>query len=374
MKLPEKILYAHEHTTIDLSGPKKNIDCRLDDFDATAAEYRRLAEHGVVGIIDQTNRGMGRNVAYVQKMAAQAGVEITHATGYYKEPFLPPECYTLTEQQLCDIMVKELTEGIEGTGVRATVIGEIGTSKDITETEAKVFRAASRAHAETGAPICTHTTLGTRGLEQLEIFKSFGVDLSRVVLSHIDLSADLDYMKRLLDQGVNIAFDTIGKCNYQPDVSRADWLSRLCAEGYDTQIVMSMDITRRSKIYFLPAGLPLGLCLLLTAVSRTTLPTLTLPLLVPDLFFAALLAAAYVGYRREGAWMQDDHLTLRRQKGFHLHCVCALHPDLCLTVQQSPWAVAAHRANLTLIFPGRLKQKVRSVALTELAFLQQAER
>lgn len=144
-------------------------------------------------------------------------------------------------------MVKELTEGIEGTGVRATVIGEIGTSKDITETEAKVFRAASRAHAETGAPICTHTTLGTRGLEQLEIFKSFGVDLSRVVLSHIDLSADLDYMKRLLDQGVNIAFDTIGKCNYQPDVSRADWLSRLCAEGYDTQIVMSMDITRRSN-------------------------------------------------------------------------------------------------------------------------------
>ena len=93
----------------------------------------------------------------------------------------------------------------------------------------------------------------------------------------------------------------------------------------------------------------------------------------PDLFFAALLAAAFVGYRREGAWMQDDHLTLRRQKGFHLHCVCALHPDLCLTVQQSPWAVAAHRANLTLIFPGRLKQKVRSVALTELAFLQQAE-
>ena len=133
------------------------------------------------------------------------------------------------------------------------------------------------------------------------------------------------------------------------------------------------DITRRSKIYFLPAGLPLGLCLLLTAVSRTTLPTLTLPLLVPDLFFAALLAAAFVGYRREGAWMQDDHLALRRQKGFHLHCVCALHPDLCLTVQQSPWAVAAHRANLTLIFPGRLKQKVRSVALTELAFLQQAE-
>ena len=57
MKLPEKILYAHEHTTIDLSGPKKNIDCRLDDFDATAAEYRRLAEHGVVGIVGRSGSG-----------------------------------------------------------------------------------------------------------------------------------------------------------------------------------------------------------------------------------------------------------------------------------------------------------------------------
>ena len=106
-------------------------------------------------------------------------------------------------------------------------------------------------------------------------------------------------------------------------------------------------------------------------------PALLFPFLSPlqgTLMSFGLLAAAFVGYRREGAWMQDDHLTLRRQKGFHLHCVCALHPDLCLTVQQSPWAVAAHRANLTLIFPGRLKQKVRSVALTELAFLQQAER
>lgn len=247
MKIPEKILYAHEHTTIDLSGPKNNIDCRLDDFDATVAEYRHLVERGVVSIIDQTNRGMGRNVAYTEKVAAAAGVKITHATGYYKEPFLPPECYALTEQQLSDIMVRELTVGIEDTGIRAELIGEIGTSKEITEPEAKIFRAASRAHAETGAPICTHTTLGTRGMEQLEIFKSFGVDLSRVVLSHIDLSADLDYMKRLLDQGVNIAFDTIGKCNYQPDGSRAMWLSQLCREGYENQIVMSMDITRRSN-------------------------------------------------------------------------------------------------------------------------------
>lgn len=246
LKLPEQIIYAHEHTTIDLSGPKHNPDCRLDDFDATVDEFRRLAQKGVVCIIDQTNRGMGRQVDYTRRVSEAAGLSITHATGYYKEPFLPPACYQLSEQQLAAIMVQELTQGIEETGIKASIIGEIGTSQQITDTEAKVFRAASRAHSETGAPICTHTTLGTCGMEQLAIFEAFGVDLSRVVLSHIDLSADLDYMKRLLDRGVNIAFDTVGKTNYQPDTLRARQLSALCAAGYGDQIVLSVDITRKS--------------------------------------------------------------------------------------------------------------------------------
>lgn len=102
------------------------------------------------------------------------------------------------------------------------------------------------AHLETGIPIITHTTLGKLGLEQIEIFKNFNVDLSKVTLSHIDLSGDLEYMFRLLDTGVNIAFDTIGKNNYQPDEKRAEWLKALCERGYSNQIVMSMDITRKS--------------------------------------------------------------------------------------------------------------------------------
>ena len=130
------------------------------------------------------------------------------------------------------------------------------------------------------------------------------------------------------------------------------------------------DITRRSIAFFLPAGIPLALCLLLTAVSRYTLPALTLPLLIPTGVFGALCAAAAVGYRREGVWLQDGHITLRRQHGFHMHCVCALHPDVCLTASQSPWAVAAQRANLTLSFPGRLRFTVRSVAWRELRFMQ----
>ena len=130
------------------------------------------------------------------------------------------------------------------------------------------------------------------------------------------------------------------------------------------------DTTDRSMVFFLPAGIPLALCLLLTAVSRTTLPALTLPLLIPTGVFAALLGAAVVGWHREGVWQQQGQLLLCRQHRFHLHQLCVFHPDTCFTALQSPWAVTVQRANLTLVFPGKEKVTVRSVPLAALDFLE----
>ena len=129
------------------------------------------------------------------------------------------------------------------------------------------------------------------------------------------------------------------------------------------------DTTDRSMVFFLPAGIPLVLCLLLTAVSRTTLPALTLPLLIPTGVFAALLGAAAVGWHREGVWQQQGQLLLCRQHRFHLHQLCVFHPDTGFTALQSPWAVTVQRANLTLVFPGKEKVTVRSVPLAALDFL-----
>ena len=244
----DNIIYAHEHVTIDLSGAKKDKDCRLDDRKLADNEFLKLKEANVCCIIDQTCRGMGRNPRYAQSVADAAGVEIRHATGFYKEPFLPEECYTLSEDGIRDIFLSEIEKGIDDTGIKASFIGEIGTSGDaIHAIEEKIFIGACKAHAESGVAICTHTTLGKLGLEQIEIFKRYSVDLEKVVLSHIDLSGNMDYMLRLLDTGINIAFDTIGKNNYQPDSLRATWLNELCERGYSSQIVASMDITRRSN-------------------------------------------------------------------------------------------------------------------------------
>ena len=247
--LQQGITYAHEHVTLDLSGVKKDTDCRLDCQKETIEEFHRLKALGVTNIIDLTNRGMGRNMEYVQQVSAQTGITVVSATGYYKEPFLPEEVYASDEKALAGIMIGEILEGIDGTGFKAGIIGEIGTSQDkITAMESKVFGAAARAHVETGRPISTHTTLGRLGVEQVDLLKKYGVDLDKVIIGHVDLSGDIDYVLRLINSGVFVAFDTIGKINYMAEERRLAMLRTICDRGLAGRVVLSMDITRRSHL------------------------------------------------------------------------------------------------------------------------------
>ncbi len=122
---------------------------------------------------------------------------------------------------------------------------------------------------------------------------------------------------------------------------------------------------QRSLIFFAPAGAPFALFLLLTLVSATVLPGLTVTLLIPTIFFGVLLGGAVAGYRREGVWLREGRMTLRRQQGLYLHCICVFHPDVCLTAVQSPWAAKADRTNLILTFPGWVRLKVRSIPVRD---------
>lgn len=248
MKLVEGITYSHEHVTIDLSGVKKDDDCNLNCYEETLTEFKELKDKGVNNIIDVTNRGMGRNIEYMVKVSKDTHMNILFSTGYYKEPFLPKEAYDLDEKNLSKIMISEIINGIEGSEYKASIIGEIGTSKDnITEMEHKVFVAGALAHYDTGTPIITHTTLGNLGVEQIDLFSKFHVDLNKVIISHVDLSGNLDYILRLIHKGVNVAFDTIGKENYQPDGLRIDLLKEICNRGLSDRVLLSMDITRKSN-------------------------------------------------------------------------------------------------------------------------------
>lgn len=194
---------------------------------------------------------MGRDIDYIQRIEKETGIQILKSTGWYKEPFIPEEYLNKTTEELASIMIDEIENGIEGTDVKAMMIGEIGTSKnEWKDSERRLFDAAIIAHKKTNRPIYTHTTLSTLALEQAKYLVSHGVDPHRIVIGHVDLCEDINYIKEVLKTGVTIGFDTIGKNNYLPDEKRIAHLLELEKTGYTSQVVLSEDLTRKSHLAF----------------------------------------------------------------------------------------------------------------------------
>ena len=245
-KLIKGYTLMHEHITIDLSGVKNDLDCRLDCYDETLVEFKELYRNGVRNIVDVTNRGMGLNRHYVEKIAQESGINIIQATGFYKVPFLPSDLANKSVQEIADEMINDIRNDSS-----IGIIGEIGTSlNEWKKEELAVFEAAIIAHQATKKPIYTHTTIGTLGLEQAHYFVSKKLDPKRIVIGHMDLSKDLDVIKQVIDFGFFVGFDTIGKNDYFPDEKRIEFLLELEKTNRIHGVVLSEDLTRKSHLNY----------------------------------------------------------------------------------------------------------------------------
>ena len=112
-------------------------------------------------------------------MAERTGLNVILGSGWYRETYYWPYAYQTKTSRLAEDIVTELTVGIDGTDVRAGIIGEIGCRRTrISAAEERMLRAAARAHKETGVTIATSALRGPSGLEQLDILEEEGVDPS----------------------------------------------------------------------------------------------------------------------------------------------------------------------------------------------------
>lgn len=247
----ENMTFSHEHIHVDLSGPKKTDDCNLNCKEETIKELKNLYNLGVRNIVEVTNIGMGRDVAYMEEVKQKSGINLIYSTGFYKEPFLPDFFIKSSVEDLANLMIKELLVGMDSTNVRAQVIGEIGTSKDeMKPEELKLFQAAVIASKKTGAPISTHTTLGTCVLQQAKFFLENDVIPSKVYIGHCDIGGNISEILEVLKMGFYVGFDTINKNNYFPDDKRCEMLKEIEKAGYISQVMLSQDITRKSQLHF----------------------------------------------------------------------------------------------------------------------------
>jgi phosphotriesterase-related protein len=202
-------------------------------------------------VVDVTNKYHGRNGSGLMRVARETGLHIVASTGYYRTVYYPPHVNELTINKLADVMVDELTKGIDGIDARAGIIGELATQRDfITPPEERVFRAAARAHKKTGAPLSTHTWLETLAQDQLDLFEDEGVDLSHVIIGHMGDLSHLDNVHAVLARGANVQFDHVGMEHFQRDKQRVRNVCQLVQEGLAGRLLLSHDVCYKHLLHW----------------------------------------------------------------------------------------------------------------------------
>jgi predicted metal-dependent phosphotriesterase family hydrolase len=258
---PEKLGFTlpHEHTGIALWHVEKRWDYweLTPDDDLITEELRDFRRRGGGTLVDLTLDGVGRDPGRLRRLAGATGLNVVMGTGWYRGAHYPAEA--LIDRRAVDdlaaTIVRELAEGVGGTGIRPGIIGEIGTDKPwVSALEERVHRAAARASVQTGMAITTHGVQSDVGLAQLKIFTEEGVDPSRVVIGHADSHLDIDFYLAVLDAGANLQFDFLGhrfgvEEGMEPRL--VETIVELVDRGFAPQLLLSQDVchNRQLKAY-----------------------------------------------------------------------------------------------------------------------------
>ncbi len=241
----------HEHLLVGYPGwqfeARDDRAVRREHIARCVERMHELKSHGVRTLVDPCPIDLGRDVELMAEVASASGVQIVCATGLYKEEEGAAAYFKFRRHwgdalaEMTELFVRELTDGVGGTGIRAGVIKVATGPGRVTEYEETVLRAAAHAHRATGAPITTHTDRGTMGIEQLDVLASEGVDPRAVVIGHCCGASDVHYHVAMLDRGATLGFDRFGLEILHPDRERLAVLIGLLGIGFERQLVLSHD-------------------------------------------------------------------------------------------------------------------------------------
>ena len=251
------VTLPHEHTQIALW----QIPDRWDYWQLTRdrvtilQELAAFREAGGRSLVDLTLPGVGRDPAWLVDLAQASGLHLVMGCGWYRGAYYPADALIdrRSVDDLADELVREATLGVEESGVRPGIIGEIGTDKPwLSAQEERVHRAAARAARRTGLAITTHAVLSPVGLAQLQIFEEEGADPARVVIGHADSYPVLEHYLAIVERGASVEFDFLGMA-FTPTERHGEervveLLCELLARGHGDRILLSQDVCHDSQL------------------------------------------------------------------------------------------------------------------------------
>ena len=234
----------HEHVLSGSAGVSYTYPEMINRSWLTQSVIEDLVEaknEGLNTFVDVTPFDLGRDIRLLHDAAVGSGVHIIAATGTHRNI---PRAFLegTTADQIANLFVREIEEGIEGTGIRAGIIKVANDSEGVNATGELMLRAAARAHKRTGVPITTHSYApGKVGNDQVAIFEDESVDLRHVYIGHSNDTDDLEYLEGLCRKGCFLGMDRF------PGSGIMDWEKRvlvtkqLIDNGHAGNIMLSHD-------------------------------------------------------------------------------------------------------------------------------------
>jgi phosphotriesterase-related protein len=239
-----------------------NLDNLVVDSEQLATEEAlRYRKAGGGALVDLTLQGAGRNPLVLVRIARATGLHIVMGSGYYLAPTHPPHVASMTEEEIAAEIIGDFRHGVGETGIRAGVIGEIGSSWPLEAQEARDFRAAGLAQRELECGLSVHPGRHPDSPFQIvDILRTAGADLTRVIVSHIDRTVhDPDRLRALADVGCYLEYDLFGTettarypyrelgIDIPTDSQRLNHIRALIDIGHGAQILISQDVCTKHR-------------------------------------------------------------------------------------------------------------------------------
>jgi phosphotriesterase-related protein len=219
-------------------------------FDRIIEGMAAAKQGGVDTIIDATTFDLGRDVSLLAEIARRTNINIIACTGWWMN--LPQYLAGTSPDLYADLFVREIQEGIAGTGIKAGILKSASDFGGVTAMGEIMLRAVARAHLRTQVPIMLHSYAPEQvAKQQLAILKEEGVDLKRVAVDHANDTTDLEYLTWLLDQGCYLGMDRYPGLNLSSR-ARTETLKRLLDAGWIDRLLPSHDLGLVTALTFYP--------------------------------------------------------------------------------------------------------------------------
>ena len=246
----------HEHIYLDLSRDRAGNISMLNDPELAYRELMLFKEAGGQTIVDQTTGGLRGHdhdilpiphAVAVREMAERTGLNVILGAGWYRELYYAKHLWRMKTDEIAEELVRDVQQGIDGTDVKAGLLGEIGAHFTwISPVEERMYRAVARAHKRTGVTIATHASKWSVGLDQLDILQEEGVEPRRVIIGHCQSHPYHDYHAEIARRGAFVSFDRLGTTNGYEHETDLRLIREMVDAGLTAHVVLAQDVCYRT--------------------------------------------------------------------------------------------------------------------------------